>query len=654
MKKYKVRERRDADTNPYPNVIYFTQEDDLLITQTIADIVKEDALNLLAYNICADHIHLLIACDIEEIPSIMQKIKAITAKEVNKTREHTTATREHAPLANAPLENKKRKPLWTQKYSAPKEVTTQEQLDNTLRYIQNNRQKHELPPHINTLQTIIDNMCVSVDKALEPEYTGGFDVVIGNPPYVRKQGLMEHYPEMCAFYETNYQSATANYDIYALFMERSFDLINPKGIVSYILPHKFLITDFGVGIRQFFKEKKAVESILHFGSEMVFADASTYTCIINLDKSKKESVHFKKINPHELATPFEWDYMLYDKLSEQNWDLQSQKVFDTIDTLKQQPYTVDDVFDRIFQGIASGGDKFFTLEKIKNKGEIGLFYSEMLDKNIEIEFGILKPFLKGNQISKYENISNTLYTLFPYKLENNKAKPYNFDQIEKEFPLAAQYYRKNETFLRGREKGRFNNDEEWFLFSRKQGITGVESPKIMTQEISLGCNMTFDEKGEFYHPTTIYSFVKNEKFKVDDKFYLGILNSKVMWFFLKNTGTELRGGYFRFKTNYLKPFPLPAIPENPDLIIDNVNNILTLNKNLQQVTQAFTALLQSKFSIPIHKGFKPLVLSKKLQNWHELDFAEFLKELEKARKKAAKDTSREHDPWQMLPWHIKN
>lgn len=88
MLKYKVRERRDLGPNPYPNVIYFTPEDDLVITNTIASIVKEDNLNVLAYNICADHIHLLLVCDIDEIPAIMQKTKSISAKHVNRTREH--------------------------------------------------------------------------------------------------------------------------------------------------------------------------------------------------------------------------------------------------------------------------------------------------------------------------------------------------------------------------------------------------------------------------------------------------------------------------------------------------------------------------------------------------------------------------------------
>lgn len=268
-----------------------------------------------------------------------------------------------------------------------------------LRTAQPNRKLNDLSNNIKCGNSLIDDPEVAGDKAFnwEREFSqvfakGGFDVVIGNPPYLRKQGLIESYPEMCDFYENKYQSATSNYDIYALFIERSFDLINKKGIVSYILPHKFLVTDFGVGIRQFFMENLAVKSILHFGSEMVFADASTYTCIINLDKSKKDKVHFKKVTPMEINNPFDWDYILYENLSNNNWDLQSQKVFDTIDKMKKQPYSVNDVFDRIFQGIASGGDKLFTLEFISNNGETGLFFSAILNKVVEIEFGILKPF----------------------------------------------------------------------------------------------------------------------------------------------------------------------------------------------------------------------------------------------------------------------
>lgn len=403
-----------------------------------------------------------------------------------------------------------------------------------LRTAQPKRKLTSLNNNIKCGNSLIESKAIAGDKAFiwqeqfpEVFAKGGFDVIIGNPPYVRKQGLMAHYPEMCLYYEKKYQSATANYDIYALFMERSFYLINDKGIVSFILPHKFLVTDFGAGIRKFFKENTAVENIVHFGSHIVFKEAATYTCIIDLTKSAKKKVNFKKTEPSQLFEYTSFDSMNYELLDENNWDLQYSNVFDLIEKLKKQPFTIGDVFDRIFQGIASGGDKLFTLELVSKNGNTGIFNSEILEKEVEIELAFLKPFIKGNQISKYKTLENTFYTIFPYKLDKGKALALSFEEISTRFPLACSYLLENESFLRNREKGRFNNDKEWFLFSRKQGITGVEFPKIMTQEISLGCNMTYDENGEYYHPTTIYSFVKNPKFEVDEKYYLGILNSKV-------------------------------------------------------------------------------------------------------------------------------
>jgi hypothetical protein len=96
-----------------------------------------------------------------------------------------------------------------------------------------------------------------------------------------------------------------------------------------------------------------------------------------------------------------------------------------------------------------------------------------------------------------------------------------------------------------------------------------------------------------------------------------------MWFFLKNTGTELGGGYFRFKTNYLKPFPLPEISNNSQMIIDFVNNQLINNKELQEQSQKFQRSLERKFALT--------ELPKKLQDWYLLSYAEFIKELAKKK-----------------------
>ena len=496
-----------------------------------------------------------------------------------------------------------------------------------LRTAQKGRQLSDLSNNIKCGNSLIKDITVAGDKAFNWEHEfpqvfakGGFDVVIGNPPYVRKQGLMEHYPELCVYYESKYVSATANYDLYALFMEASYRLINNKGIVSFILPHKFLVSDFGEGIRTFFKENTAVENLVHFGSELVFKDAATYTCIVDLTKTSKEKVNFKKVNLENLSRPFVWDTMSYSNLSGDNWDLQSQKVFDVIEKLKTQPHTVDDVFSKVFVGMQTSLDAVYVFEGI-DKGDYIEGYNSKYDYHFEIEKELIKPVLGGRDVFKYNLNPNPKSVLFPYEKDGT---PVSEEYIKNNLPKTYSYLKHFEAEIRGREKGKMDIKEGWFLYIYQKNHEKFPFPKIMTREISLGCNMTYDQNGEYYHNTKVYSFVKNQKFDVDEKHYLGILNSKVMWFFLKNTGSEYGGGYYVFKTNYLKPFPLPEISENSDLMIDNVNQILSSNKNLQEVSSKFQRTLQRKSEV-LEK------LPKKLENWYELTFADFVKELKKKK-----------------------
>ncbi len=200
------------------------------------------------------------------------------------------------------------------------------------------------------LTTLADKI-VCANSLLEmPFPEGSFDVVIGNPPYVRVQGLKSNYEDEAKLYEAKYKSATGKYDIYALFLEMSFKMLKQDGKLSYILPHKFLISDFGSGLRGFLAENRAVESLLHFGSEMVFEEASTYTCIVTLSHNN-ENLNFKAISPKNIFDEFIYDSIGYEKLNENNWNLSNQNISAIIEKLKNQDLMVKDVFTKISVGI---------------------------------------------------------------------------------------------------------------------------------------------------------------------------------------------------------------------------------------------------------------------------------------------------------------
>ena len=175
-----------------------------------------------------------------------------------------------------------------------------------LRTSQPNRKLNDLNENIKCGNSLIDDVTVAGDKAFNWQQSfpkvfekGGFDVIIGNPPYLRVQGIKENHLSQSLFFEEKYISAKGRYDLYILFIERSFNLINKSGKVSFILPHNFINGNLGEAIRSYLIENNSVEEILHFGSHKVFEDASTYTCILTLSNNNNQ-FRYLSISPTSL------------------------------------------------------------------------------------------------------------------------------------------------------------------------------------------------------------------------------------------------------------------------------------------------------------------------------------------------------------------
>jgi len=499
-----------------------------------------------------------------------------------------------------------------------------------LRTAQPRRKLNDLSSNIKCGNSLIDSKAVAGDKAFNWQEQfpkvfakGGFDVIIGNPPYVRKQGLMAHYPEMCEYYEKKFQSATANYDIYALFMERCYSLINNKGIVSFILPHKFLIADFGVGIRKFFLVKNAVSELISFGSELVFQDATTYTCIIDLRKVKKESFLFKQINPVELFEKIEFDIIRYKNLTEDQWILTGERVRKILAKINSQQLSLKTEFRRFVQGIITGKDAVFCVKGDFEGNYLKIKSEENSAKSYLIERGILKPHLRGEDVKPYINLKNKEWIIFPYNVEDEKATLLEPRILASKFPKAYEYLSMYEDVLRMREKGKFDNDY-WYQYSRNQAISVLEQPKLITPEVCYGGSFTLDENN-FYHNSKCHTLLLTDKSNYSYISILPILNSKLFWFYLSNSGNVLRGGYIGVKRKVLEPFGLPQINQtDKELLEINSKKSLSLTSSIEHIVLKFINFYTNQYHLQ--------KLSKKLQNWHELEFGDFIKELNKAIK----------------------
>ncbi|MZP19039.1 Eco57I restriction-modification methylase domain-containing protein, partial [Escherichia coli] len=125
---------------------------------------------------------------------------------------------------------------------------------------------------------------------------GGFDVVIGNPPYIRIQELQKSDPKQVRYFKDKYTSASkGNYDIYVVFIEKGLRLLNKRGYQSYILPHKFFNAKYGEPVRELISKGKHLSKIVHFGDQQIFEGASTYVCLLFLNRSSSEQFEFQSV-----------------------------------------------------------------------------------------------------------------------------------------------------------------------------------------------------------------------------------------------------------------------------------------------------------------------------------------------------------------------
>ena len=423
---------------------------------------------------------------------------------------------------------------------------------------------------------------------------GGFDVVIGNPPYLRIQGIRESNPKFADYLSKHYESATGSFDLYVTFAERGLGLINQKGVVNYIMPTKWTNSAFGKGLRRLVSKTKSASKIINFGAYQVF-NASTYTGLqwfspnseylkyIELDRDLSSNDELKQYldslnDEHSTIISSE-------KLNESQWVLTNNAVSEILNRIEQHHRRIEDVFDRIFCGLQTSKDDVYFIYDCSVDGKFIVGESKQLGCKIQIEKGLVKPLLKGEDVHRYDTIKTDRYVIFPYKIMNGKAVLYSESELSEQFPRGYTYLKECEEILREREHGRLRDDDYWYRYIYPKNLVLFDNEKLVAPEISLGGNFAYDKKGEFYSTTKIYGYIKKKSIKESYKFWMALFNSRLFWFFIQNTGYVLRGGYYTFKTDYVNPFPVPQEVSNDaesaiTILVDYIITIKSLSNDV--------------------------------------------------------------------------
>lgn len=422
---------------------------------------------------------------------------------------------------------------------------------------------------------------------------------------MRIQGIMDSAPELAKLYSLNFRAATGSYDLYVCFVEQAFSLIKQTGIVNYIMPVKWTNASFGKGLRKIISLNNAVSKIINFGAYQVF-NASTYTALQWFRFSSKVLL-YKELD-RNLSTNNELGEYLNSldddsmsnidstKLSDNSWVLVSGIVNSLLTKLEKQPRRVADIFDKIYQGLATGKDDVYFLRNCVEQEMSITGYSKIIDEVVNIEKELCRPLLKGEDVHRYGSLDTQRYVVLPYERNSGNMTLIKENDLSEKYPMAYSYLKKCETILRRREKGRFDIDNEWFQLSRKQGLAYATLPKLIAPDISMGGNFSFDEQGMFYQTATLYGYVKKDDVLVSYKVLMAILNSRLCWWFMQNTGTVMSGGFYRYKPAYIKPFPLPS-----DMVLSKSSlEIENLVKAIEQEKENDTSALENQIDFLVY------------------------------------------------------
>jgi type I restriction-modification system DNA methylase subunit len=421
--------------------------------------------------------------------------------------------------------------------------------------------------------------------------SGGFDVVVGNPPYIRVQVMQEWAPFEVEFYKERYKAASyGNYDIYVVFVEKGLSLLKKGGRLGYILPHKFFNAMYGEPLRSLIAEGKHLSEIIHFGDQQVFDGATNYTCLLFLQKDGKEKFQFAKVDDLEA-----WrnggkavvGMIRADRATASDWNFAVGEAAALLEKLRKMPVKLGDVADRIFQGLVTGADPVFIL----GNRSPDRFFSEATGETHRIESRLMHPLCKGSvNLRRYHVAEITKSILFPYKLEGHAARLLSTKEFKDQFPGAWGYLQANRRALESREGGKWRN-ERWYAFGRTQNLAEMEQKKILTPSIANEASFTLDT-GDYYYFVGSgggggggYGVTLKSSEDLAHEYVLGLLNSKLIDTYLKSLSSLFRGGYYAYNRQYIEQLPIRTInfsdrkdKARHDKMVSLVEQMLELNK----------------------------------------------------------------------------
>ena len=414
---------------------------------------------------------------------------------------------------------------------------------------------------------------------------GGFDAVIGNPPYIRIQAMKEWAPQEVKFYKKRYAVASkGNYDIYVIFVERALKLLSSKGRMGYIMPNKFFSTDYGKELRKIISERNVLACLVDFGYEQVFAKATTYTCLLFLSGSQLASFEYAQVapSPKILTANLGFEMQPSNLLSEKPWLFMSSSETNLFTKLKQNSIPLLELPAIIGRGSSSGNDKIFMLQRTSLPSK----YLTWDGEEVEIEDNILRIPLFATDFTRYHfTPKSEKVIIFPYCKHKNNFELLSETEFKTIYPQAFQYLYSHKKKLEQRKQYK-----AWYSFSAPRNLSVHDAAQMIVPLLAnkgLLADLPGNRKDYCLMASGGFSITIRNNRQLLPRYILGILNSKLLFWYLKLISNRFRGGWITCTKQYVSKLPIRTIdfPDSTDKVrhdrmVELVEQMLDLNKQL--------------------------------------------------------------------------
>jgi len=430
---------------------------------------------------------------------------------------------------------------------------------------------------------------------------GGFDVVVGNPPYVR----MEHLKPVKPYLEKNYITASDRADLFVYFYEQGIKILKPSGWLGYISNNTFFKTGAGQNLREFLLKNVSLERIVDFGDTQIFEGATTYPAIMLMTKgspNKKHEISFTTVTDDAVNfSTLEEPAPTYKQadLGSDSWQLEANDIAAIRQKIISKHKMLKEVYGSPMYGIKTGCNEAFVIDQA-TRDSIVSADSKAAD--------LIKPFLEGKDFHKWYLSSRKLFLI----------------NIPKD-SILIDSYPSIKSHLLNFKKTLSNRatKQNWYELQQAQLAYQpyMNKPKIIYGHFCPEPLFSIDVKGFFSNNKSYF-------IPVEDWYLLALLSSKSLWLVFTGMTTAVKGGYYEATAQHIEKLPIPkAKPEQKAALGE-------LAKDCQTAAEARYTTQQAVIQrIPdLAPDAATAKLNKKLQHWWELDFPAFRTEIKKVFK----------------------